>query len=505
MLPNPILCTCDEIMKVKHREYTINKQLGKIMKTKFSVLITGVLVCMPLLGADSRPEALADPIPEKIQKGSISVTLEEFVRVAETEESANPVQTNGAYARIQYMTPLPDGSGRLAINDLRGLLYLTDETGSEPTVYLDLREHDVDFDDSTFPNETGLAGVAFHPDFAKQGEPGYGKFYTAYSAPSNSGVANYLDDAADNHESVIREWSAIDSDSNAFSGESREIFRMGQFDQNHNIGTLAFNPASDSGEHDYGMLYASFGDGGGANDPREFGQSTTEPMSSIIRIDPLDSSDTNAYGIPEDNPFVGQAGFAPEIWAYGLRHPQAFSFDEDGTMYICDIGQTQIEEVNIGQAGANYGWRVREGTFATAFGIGGVRPNPVYPKPLDEQEFTYPVAQFDHDEGNAISSGFVYRGSAIPELYEKFVFTDMVTGRVFYIDTDNLEPGGSATITELRVEFFGQERNVADALGFRNTYSRGNRAGLRLGIDSKGELYFLTKGDGRVRKMVPKI
>ena len=172
-------------------------------------------------------------------------------------------------------------------------------------------------------------------------------------------------------------------------------------------------------------------------------------------------------------------------------------------MYICDIGQTQIEEVNIGQAGANYGWRVREGTFWTAFGIGGVRPNPVYPKPVDEQPFTYPVAQFDHDEGNAISSGFVYRGSSIPELSGKFVFTDMVTGRVFYIDTKNLVPGEPAEIRELRIEFFGQERNVADALGFPNTYSRGNRAGLRLGIDSQGELYFLTKGDGRVRKIVP--
>ena len=79
----------------------------------------------------------------------------------------------------------------------------------------------------------------------------------------------------------------------------------------------------------------------------------------------------------------------------------------------------------------------------------------------------------------------------------------MVTGRIFYIDTENLVPDEPSTILELRVEFFGQERNVADALGFPNTYSRGNRAGLRLGIDSEGELYLLTKGDGRVRKMAP--
>ena len=227
----------------------------------------------------------------------------------------------------------------------------------------------------------------------------------------------------------------------------------------------------------------------------------SEPMSAIIRIDPLGEGG-NPYGIPDDNPFVGVEGVAPEIWAYGLRHPQHFSFDIDGTMYIGDIGQSQIEEVNIGIAGANYGWRLREGTFATAFGIGNVRPNPVYPRPQDDQEFTYPVAQFDHDEGNAISSVFVYRGSAVPALRGKAVFTDMVTGRVFYIDTDNLEPGNPTTIRELRVTFAGYERNVADAVGFSNTYAFGNRAGLRLGSDSQGELYFLTKGDGRVRKVI---
>lgn len=473
------------------------------MKIVLSSLLTGLFFSAPLLAAESRPEPLADPIPEKIQKGSISVALEEFVQIPESQESANPERTNASHARIQYMTPLPDGSGRLVVNDLRGLLYLVSETTGEPSVFLDAREYDIDFDDSMFPNETGLAGVAFHPDYAREGAPGFGKFYTAISVSPDSGPGNYLDDNAENHKSVIREWTTENPNSNSFSGTSREVFRIGQFDQNHNIGTLAFNPAAEPGDADYGMLYISMGDGGGANDPMEYGQSTTEPMSSIMRIDPLGSEGISAYGIPDDNPFVGNSEFAPEIWAYGLRHPQAFSFDIDGTMYICDIGQTQIEEVNIGVAGANYGWRVREGTFATAFGIGGVRPNPVYPKPEDEQEFTYPVAQFDHDEGNAISSGFVYRGSAIPELFEKFVFTDMVTGRVFYIDTDNLEPGNPATISELRIEFFGVERNIADAIGFPNTYSRGNRAGLRLGIDSAGELYFLTKGDGKIRKMVP--
>ena len=96
----------------------------------------------------------------------------------------------------------------------------------------------------------------------------------------------------------------------------------------------------------------------------------------------------------------------------------------------------------------------------------------------------------------------MYRGSAIAELVDKYLFTDMVTGRVFYIDTANLEAGKPATIQELRIRIDGREQNLATALGFPNTYSSGNRAGLRLGIDSRGELYFLTKGDGWVRKLV---
>lgn len=474
----------------------------KIMPSLFVLMMLGS--GLQLHAAENAVAPLTDPIPEKIQKGSITVVAQEFVRVPQTTDSAAVPQTSNAYARIQYMMPIPDGSGRLVINDLRGLLYITDETGREPVVFLDLREQDVGFDDSMFPNETGLAGFAFHPDFAAPGQPGFGKFYTGYSSGSDSGVANYLDDEADNHESVIREWTVTDPAANVFAGTSRELIRIGQFAQNHNIGALAFNRSARQGDSEYGMLYASMGDGGGANDPNQHGQSLRAPMSVIMRIDPLGGNGSSAYGIPSDNPFVGVAGAAPEIWAYGLRHPQHFSFDTDGTMYINDIGQNQIEEVNIGVAGANYGWRLREGTFATAFGIGNVRPNPVYPRPQDEIEFTYPVAQMDHDEANAISSGFVYRGRAIPELRGKYIFTDMVTGRVFFIDSDGLVPDKPAVIQELRVIINDSEQRFGEAAGYPNTYGgRGNRADVRLGIGADDELYFLTKGDGWIRKMSP--
>lgn len=467
--------------------------------------IVAVLSPNLLRAAEQVPAPVDDPIPDRIVYGDITVVAEPFVRLPRTSDSATPPQTNQAYARIQYLQPVPDGSGRLAVNDLRGVLYLVHGESRQVVRFLDLRSQNVDFDDSMFPNETGLAGVAFHPDYGRPGTTGYGKLYTAYSASPESGIASYLEDPANNHESVIREWTVDDPQADVFEGTSREIVRIGQFAQNHNIGTLAFNPSAEPGSADYGLLYASLGDGGGANDPNENGQDLSTPLSTIIRINPL-ATGTGAYGIPVDNPFAAQAGAAPEIWAYGLRHPQHFSFDRDGTLLIADIGQAQVEEINIGVPGANYGWRIREGTFATAFEPefgSGARPRPVYPRPADPTEIRYPYVQYDHDEGSAVSSVFVYGGSGIPALSGKLVFSDMVSGRVFYTDSSNLhlENTSQQDLHELQIIIDGSIQNLADAVGYGNTYAAGNRAGLRMGMDAAGELYLLSKGDGWIRKL----
>ena len=469
-----------------------------------SLATTAMLIAAAALPAGAQVEALPDPIPEPIRKGDLVVEATDFVRAPRTEESALDRITNLAYARIQYLTPIGDGSGRLVLNDLRGVLYITDESGMTPVTYFDIRTQDVAFDDSMFPNETGLVGVAFHPQFATAGTPGFGKFYTAYSATSDSGRADYLDDDAESHESVIREWTADDPGANVFSGTSREVFRIGQFASNHNIGVLAFNPTATEGSPEYGLLYASLGDAGAANDPRDYSQSLSEPHGAIIRIDPLGGDGSRGYGIPSDNPFVGESGVAPEIWAYGLRHAQQFSWDTDGRMFMGDIGQNFVEEVNLGVPGANYGWRLREGTFATAFAVGESRPGRVYAPPAqDDEAFVYPVAQYDHGEGNAVGGGFVYRGEAIPDLQGKYVFTDFPRGRVLYIDADDLVPGQLAEIRELRLILNGREQDLVDVAGFPNTYGRGDRVDARLGIDSAGEIYLLTKGDGWIRKLEP--
>ena len=371
-----------------------------------------------------------------------------------------------------------------------------------PTVYLDLRTEDVDFYNAAFPNEAGFMGFAFHPEFADQGKPGYGKLYTAFSAGPDSGIADYADMGGQGQESVIREWCADERSADVFAGASREVLRIGQFAANHNGGASAFNPTASVGSADYGLLYICFGDGGHAHDPRDYGQGLAEPLGAIARIDPLDTAAGRKYGIPADNPFVGSEHAAEEICAYGLRHPQQFSWDVDGRMFIADIGQDQTEEVNLGVAGANYGWRLREGTFATGHEADR-RRGPVYPRPeTDPQPFAYPVAQYDHDEGFAIGGGYVYRGAGISELRGRYVFTDFPRGRLFAIGADGLGSGDMATIEELRITFDGVERALADEAGFPNTYSPGPRVDPRLGIDHDGELYLLTKGDGWLRKLV---
>ena len=460
-----------------------------------------------------RPEPLSNPIRRRIPKGDIVLAVVPFVQAPETEDPpGSEGVTTDAYARVQYLQPVPGGT-RLALSDLRGVLYMMESDGSGLAEYLDLRAEGVGLEIGPYPNERGLLGFAFHPEFAQRGQPGYGRFYTAFSGDNAGGVADYLDDTGP-HESVVREWTATDPDAGTFAGSSREVLRIGQIEVVQNIGTLAFNRAAAAGSADYGNLYIAMGDGG-RNTPVGVGQNLASPLGAILRIDPLGGGGSRGYGIPSDNPFAGVAGVAPEIWAYGLRHPQHFSFDGSGRMFINDIGWINIEEVNIGRAGANYGWRLREGTFATEFGWGMTSNyfGAVFDRPEEPAgTFEYPVVQYDHnqtragDEGHALASGFPYEGSEIASLQGKYVFADLVSGRLFAVDVDGLTPGAPAGFEEVRLSFDGVERALLDVAGFPNPFQSyhdpdAKRAGVRLGVDHDGELYLLTKGDGWIRRL----
>lgn len=450
------------------------------------------------------PAALDDPIETVIGAGTVTVDLVDFAQAPGTSDRVTGGFLNNPATRIQYLKQV---GNRFFFNDTRGVLWVSEGSGAMPTEYLDLRAQDVGFNADNFPQESGFMGFAFHPDFLSESADGFGKFYTTFSA-NPDGTADFIEEASSVQESVLMEWSVEDPLAAEFSGEFREVLRVGQFAANHNVGSIAFNPTVASDSDEYGLLYVSFGDGGSAHDPADHGQNPNSILGSIIRIDPLATSGEAAYGIPASNPFADGAEGLPEVWAYGLRHPQHFSWDlEDGRMFILDIGQDQIEEVNLGIAGGNYGWRVREGTFATAYGVSTEeRPGGVYERDAGSDEFIYPVAQYDHDEGFAIGSGFVYRGSEIEALSGMFVFTELVRGRLLYIDASTLEAGSPSTISELNVRIEGEEVSLVDVAGHNNTapghapYDQ--RVDLRLSQDAAGELYVLSKGDGSIRKLM---
>ena len=441
----------------------------------------------------------SQPLPETIVPGELSAPLSDFATIP-ASSAERPL------ARLNLLGHAGDGSGRLFVNDMRGIIHVI-ENGKIET-FLDAQSA---LQGSLLTNslQLGVSTFAFHPDYSVPEAAGEGKFYTVTSQTSASGIADYVHPGGDSgRHSVLTEWIVDASDRDRIDPTSaREILRIALTSTDHTMAQVAFNPNAEPGGADYGMLYIAVGDGAGyfaqfgeEINPFRTAQDLTNPFGSILRIDPLGSSSaerpTNgAYGIPADNPFADAVDATlKEIWAYGLRNPHRFSWDTGGSgkMIISDIGQANIEELNIGFPGANFGWSQREGTFA----VDHFNENAALPLPADDAIFgyTYPVAQYDHDEGFAIIGGFVYRGSELRSLLGKYFFGDN-NGRIFYVDVDDLVEGSQATIHELTLVYEGTEQSLLEII------DEPQRADLRFGIDEQQELYVLTKRDGEVRRL----
>lgn len=431
---------------------------------------------------------LSNPIPDSIKLSNLVVDLKLVTQIPASSDSGKLPLT-----RITKLDFEPH-TGSAFILDLRGKLYKLQNNKS--VVYMDIAKLKPKFIHEPGLG-TGFGSFAFHPDFAKNG-----LLYTTHTEVPGSGKADfgYADSIKVALQCVLTEWKTENPGAATFSGKGREIFRVNMVSVYHGIQEITFNPLAKPGNKDYGMLYIGVGDGGSVDEGYTFlAHSKEKVWGTILRIDPRGRNSANGqYSIPPDNPFAKSKDTKTlgEIYAYGFRNPHRITWSKSGQMLVCNIGGSNIESVNMIMPGHDYGWPIREGTFVLD-PYGDLTK--VYPLPANDSiyKITYPVAQYDHDGGwTAISGGFEYWGTAIPQLRGKFLFGDIASGRLFYLEMADIKQGKQALIKEWKFSINGIRRTFKELAG------NDHRVDMHFGRDARRELYLLIKPDGKVYKLV---
>jgi glucose/arabinose dehydrogenase len=334
-----------------------------------------------------------------------------------------------SFTNLMFVRPLDlqyanDGSGRLFVVEQRGMIHVIKKTGETDTslVFLDIRSR-VAYNGA----EQGLLGLAFHPHYT---ENGY--FYVDYTA------------AGTGRTTVSRFAVSAANPDSADAASEQVLLDIAQPFSNHNGGCTRFGPD--------GYLYIGMGDGGGAGDPNGNAQNRTTLLGALLRIDVDNPAGGKNYGIPADNPFAGNdQGFREEIYAYGLRNPWRFSFDPPtGRLWLADVGQSSLEEIDIIENGMNYGWNIMEGDACY---------NP--PSGCDMTGLALPVYEYSHALGSAITGGFVYRGPSLPSLAGTYIYGDYGSGRIWSLAYDGVNPPVNTELldTGLNIVSFGIDGN----------------------------------------------
>lgn len=318
-------------------------------------------------------------------------------------EGWTPTDDNGRPnppLRPIQMTHAGDGSNRVFVIDQSGMIHVlpNDPQAKQAKLFADLRDrvHHFKKDD-----EEGLLGFAFHPNFKSNGQ-----FFVMYNTESKAQTMH------------LSRFKVSGDKDKADAGSEEILMTVKQPFSNHNGGPLAFG--------NDGLLYIGMGDGGGRNDPEKQGQARASFMGSVLRIDVDHHDEGKKYAVPKDNPFVSEKGVPPETYAYGIRNPWRIAFDrQTGSLWLADVGQDLLEEIDIIKKGGNYGWSVREGTLNF---------NNVAAK--DEKSLINPIWEYDHRIGKSITGGHVYRGKKIPELAGHYLYGDFVTGKLWALHYD---------------------------------------------------------------------
>jgi Glucose / Sorbosone dehydrogenase len=457
------------------------------------LLLPVVAFCSAILIVNNNPE-LYKVMPGSVVEGEISSLIGPGIGVG-IVEVASLRQTASRPNLINYVVPYPDRPGRFLYIDMRGYIGLVEAGFARELPFFDAKSL---FGDRLKAGnlELGLISSAFHPEFPVPGSPGEGKIYTVHSENPSSAYRDSaipyfgLVDNKPHHLSVLSEWKVIPEEPVRIDESSqRVVLVLEQPYYDHNVYHIAFNPTSMSDEPDHGMLYVGVGNGGRESrleldDKSLFGK--------ILRIDPLLEFGPG-YDIPASNPYADSGGLRPEVWAYGLRNPQQFSWDPiSKQMYAVDIGHSNIEEINIIHPGKNYGWSYFEGRYLISRqSFDKVKSSWL---PLALFPISLPVADYDHTSGKAIAGGFVYWGTDILELRGHYVFGDIVNGRLFYFDSNGVEPGDRPELYELNLFDKGSKTTMAELVG-------SDRVDLRLALDARGELLLLNKRDNIIRRI----
>ena len=375
-----------------------------------------------------------------------------------------------------------DGTGRLFVAEQTGSIWILSNGKRIEKPFLDIRAKVVEL--NSLYDERGLLGLALHPDFKSNG-----RFYVSYSGHLQNGLSpNEWD-----HTTYISEFTVSTRDPNqADQNSERVILAMDKPGYNYEAGHLAFGPD--------GYLYIATGDSvrDPASESGKYAQDINSLLGKILRIDVNGVADIGQqYLIPPDNPFVSGEG-RPEIFAHGFRNPYRFSFDVSDRnktrLFVADVGQAMMEEVDLIEPGRNYGWPIREGTSC----FNSQRwDQPLESCPSDG--LIGPIIAYSHGgDLSAVIGGAVYHGQAIPELKDGYIFGDWGRGEghIFVARPPRLG-WGLWNITEIKINFSGEQHDLGQLLAIEQ--------------DQSGELYLLTKAaglgatgnTGKIYKIIP--
>lgn len=367
------------------------------------------------------------------------------------------------------------------------------------------------------PWHGGLRGFAFHPQFSSNG-----KFYVSMMQDRPADPANYtyISDAnAIPADSVLVEWTANPATFAVDANSYREVFRVGIPESDHPIKQIAFNPYAQSSDEDYGLLYVAHGDGRYESSVTADGAGN-DALGKILRVNPLQNG-SSSYSVPSSNPFVGNGAMADEVYSMGHRNPHHLAFLPDGRLLVTEAGHDNVEEVNLIEKGANYGWANREGAFMhldTGTLVAGIE---ALPADDANQALTYPVAQVGHTGasgatfvGQSLGGGFMLNnGSA---LAGEFFYIDFVSsGRLYHSSHNGIlasQTSGDPDQLTMAQTFeaslaFDHDGDAATAplaysmpqlIQSTGNYDGSGRVDVRIGQGPLGEMYLMNKRNSMI-------